>query len=66
MVISSDPNHKFACDNLGNALKHLGRTEEAIKFYDRAIAIDPQFKDAINNKGAALKDLGHFEGAIKL
>ena len=36
------------------ALYNLGKYEEAIKCYDKAIEIDPNYADAWNNKGLAL------------
>ena len=49
----------------GNRLYDLGRYEDAIKEYDKALAIDPNYKEAHNNKGNALDDLGRYEEAIK-
>ena len=37
--------------SLGIALKALGRIEEAIKDYSKAIEINPQDDDAFNNRG---------------
>lgn len=36
--------------NQGNALAHLGKLEEAIEAYDKALEIDPNHEDAIHNK----------------
>lgn len=36
--------------NLGNALAHQGKFEDAIKAYDKALAMDPDNKDAAANK----------------
>ena len=36
--------------NQGNALAHLGQYPQAIKAYDRALAINPNNKDALYNK----------------
>jgi len=49
----------------GDRLYDLGRYEEAIKEYDKALAIDPNYRDAHNNKGVALYLLGRHEEAIK-
>ena len=51
-------------DNKGNALSALGRKEEAIACYDRALEIEPRYAHAWNNKGIALSALGRKEEAI--
>lgn len=42
----------------------FGRTEEAVKFYDSALAINPQDTDALYAKGWAFDSLGKYEEAI--
>jgi tetratricopeptide (TPR) repeat protein len=57
----NSPNNPSDIDELmekGNALLISGRLDEAIKYYDRALAIDPNFKEALNGKGLALNRLG--------
>ena len=43
-----------AWNNKGLALDNLGRYEEAIKYYDKAIELDPNNADAWYNKGLLL------------
>ncbi len=40
--------------NLGNILDHIGRSVEAIEYWDKALEIIPQFAMAIGNKGQGL------------
>jgi tetratricopeptide (TPR) repeat protein len=51
--------------NKGVALGELGKYEEAIKCYDRAIEIKSNYEQAWYNKGWALGELGKYEEAIK-
>ena len=53
----------FWC-NKGAALDTLGRNEEAISCYDKALGIDPRYTIAWNNKGIAFHILGRHEEAI--
>lgn len=39
--------------NLANGLDHLGRTVEALEYYDRALALSPNFGMALGNRGLA-------------
>ena len=48
----------------GIELSSQGRYEEAIQFYDQALAINPDDKEGWNGKGDALDDLGKHEEAI--
>ena len=50
--------------NRGNALEKLGRNEEAIASYDKALKIKPDYHLAWNGRGNALEKLGRYEEAI--
>ncbi len=50
--------------NKGVSLDELGRHEEAISCYDKALEIDPQDVNTWSNKGTALGALGNYEEAI--
>ncbi len=55
-----------AClEQQGLALSALGRQEEAIACYDRALEIDPRFVVAWRNKGDVLSTLGRKEEAVQ-
>jgi tetratricopeptide (TPR) repeat protein len=51
--------------NKGGALDALGRHEEAIHCFDKALELDPEDAGAWNNKGTSLSALGRHEKAIE-
>lgn len=51
--------------NKGVTLGELGKHEDAVKCYDRALEIDPDFADAWYNKGELLCELAEFDDGIK-
>jgi predicted TPR repeat methyltransferase len=51
--------------NIGNALRSLDRTEEALAHYNLALSIKPAYAEAHNNKGVALRKLGRFAEAVE-
>ncbi len=59
------PDDAEAQGNLGNALRALGRFEEAAASHRRAIAIKPDYAEAHNNLGSTLRDLGRLEEAAE-
>ncbi len=52
-------------NNKGVALDNLGKSENAVECYDRALIINPRFANTWNNKGFALNNLGRFQEAIE-
>ena len=46
------------------SLSNLGRDEDAIVEYDKALEIDSNYVDAYYNKGLSLSNLGRYEDAI--
>jgi predicted O-linked N-acetylglucosamine transferase (SPINDLY family) len=60
-IRSRDP--AFLC-NRGNALKALGRLDEALADYARAIKLKPDFAAAHGNRANALKLLGRLDEAL--
>jgi tetratricopeptide (TPR) repeat protein len=52
-------------NNKGLALYNLGKHEEAIKWYDKALEIEPNDDKAWYNKGLALDKLTKYEDARK-
>jgi tetratricopeptide (TPR) repeat protein len=45
-----DPAHPLHCNNIGDALLWLGRREEALKWFNKALALQPDHIDALCNK----------------
>ena len=48
----------------GLFLRALGRREEAIASYGRALAARPAFPEALSNRGLVLQDLGRYDDAL--
>ena len=53
-AIEIDPNDAKTYRNMGRALRHLDRNEEAVASYKKAIEIDPKYAKAYINMGFAL------------
>ncbi|MCX6674748.1 MAG: tetratricopeptide repeat protein [Methanothrix sp.] len=51
--------------NKGVALTSLGRYDEALQAYDRALEMDSQMVGAWHNKGHALNSLGRYDEALQ-
>ena len=63
-IVEIEPNNYKAHNNLGNALKELGKLEEAVISYHQAIKIKSDYKKAHFNLGNILNDFGKFKEAI--
>ncbi|MEQ8222894.1 MAG: tetratricopeptide repeat protein [Candidatus Eremiobacterota bacterium] len=51
--------------NKGMALNELGKYEEAIKCFDKALALEELNTSSLFNKGIALAGLGKYDESIK-
>jgi protein O-GlcNAc transferase len=51
-------------NNLANVLMHLGRYQDALAAYDKAIAIKPDLVDAFYNRANVLKSLQRHDDAL--
>jgi tetratricopeptide (TPR) repeat protein len=51
-------------NNAGYVHFKLGESQEALDYYDKALAIDPNRTKALNNKGYILFELGRYQEAI--
>jgi predicted O-linked N-acetylglucosamine transferase (SPINDLY family) len=63
-AIAIAPKAAVLHNNLGEALRCLGRPEEALACYRRAVALDPGFAEAHYNLGVAAGSRGEQEEAI--
>lgn len=66
-VLEAQPNHPdapFAHNNRGAALKALGRFDEALASYEKAIALKPDYADAFHNRANVLRELKRFDEAL--
>ena len=64
-VVKKSPQKARPHNNLGNALKHQGKIEEAIAHFKKALQINPGYAKAYNNLGTALASQGKTEEALK-
>ncbi len=65
-AVGYDPKNPFLLKKLGVTYSLLGKEEEAIKIFDRALEIKPDDYDSLRSKGVSLSKLGKEEEAIKL
>ena len=49
---------------LGASKAKIGKFDEAIEAYKKAISLKPDYAEAYNNMGSGLKDQGKFDEAI--
>jgi protein O-mannosyl-transferase len=63
-TVAKNPNSWVAHFNLGNALLHAGRLEDAIRQYEQAVQIDPHHQEVHNNLAFALLQAGRVNDAI--
>ncbi|XWK91276.1 MAG: tetratricopeptide repeat protein [Phormidium sp.] len=59
-----EPEDSSTWYNRGLALRQLGRLEEAIASYDKALELQPDKYQAWHNQGQILRRLGRFQEAI--
>ena len=59
-----DPSDAGAHNNLGNALASLGRTEEAVVAFKKAIELTPARADLHSNLGNSLLRLHRYDEAL--
>jgi len=57
-VLSKEPKDKIALYNLASTLADLGKYQDAMVFYRRALALRPGDEQVLNGLGAALESSG--------
>jgi tetratricopeptide (TPR) repeat protein len=63
-ALAIKPDFAEAHNNLGSALRGLGKLDEAVASYHKALAIKPDFAEAHSSLGNAFQDLGQLEDAV--
>jgi tetratricopeptide (TPR) repeat protein len=63
-ALKLNSNYAPAHSNMGNALRELGRHEEALASYDHALAIKPDYAEVLSNRGNTLFELRRHEEAL--
>jgi tetratricopeptide (TPR) repeat protein len=63
-AVKLNPDDAVAHLNLGDALKNLGRFDQAAASYQRAIQLDPDYAEAYCNLGTAFRRLGRLDDAV--
>jgi tetratricopeptide (TPR) repeat protein len=63
-LIRENPMAWIAYNNLANLYSRMGRNEEVIALYNKAIVLDPNFAEAYNNRGLAYQSQGNLNQAL--
>jgi tetratricopeptide (TPR) repeat protein len=61
-----DPQYAYANEIKGRCLIDLGRADEALSYFDTALALAPGYQNAYRNKMAALAALDRFQDVVAL
>ena len=64
LAVAANPHDGAAHRQHGDALRRLGRFEQALTSYERALTIDPDDLEAHNGRGAALRNLMRLDEAL--
>ena len=64
-LLKNNPKQPIILSNLGNLYSILGKTNESINFYKKALAIDPNLVNACDAIGLAYINKGELDKALK-
>lgn len=64
-VLTNDPQHIWALNNLGIAFNEKGMQPQALECYDKAIFLNPTVADFYANRGKAFLNSSKFDEAIR-
>ncbi len=64
IAIAANRSNPAFHSNLGNALNGMGRLDDALAAYDRALRLRPDYADAHYNRGNVLRDMGRLDDAL--
>jgi hypothetical protein len=65
-ALQVNPDSFVACNNLGNEYRRRGDPAEAMKYFQRAMALAPDYPNAFNNAAFVLAERGDWRGAVDL
>ena len=63
-TLAKNPGCWLAHNSLGSALASIGRSDEALRHFDRGLAVKPESVELLNNMASALLDLRRADEAI--
>jgi predicted O-linked N-acetylglucosamine transferase (SPINDLY family) len=64
-AVELKPDYTEAYNNIGSALKDMGRAEEALEYYRKALEIVPNYLEATYNMGIVLAEVGKPAEAVE-
>jgi tetratricopeptide (TPR) repeat protein len=65
-AVELKPNYPEAWNELGYALRHMGKYPESVKAYDEALRLKPRFPEALEYLGEAYVKLGQLDEARRV
>jgi tetratricopeptide (TPR) repeat protein len=63
-LINGYPNSALLYNIRGSCIKAIGQLDEAVKDYEKALALKPDYAEVLYNLGITLRELGQIDAAI--